>query len=129
MVTEEDFLGAQRELIPSVSAKELEHYARVRAQFESVGEKDERKNGEEEVDGKGKGKANGTAAGAVPEWQLPRRPKTNGRPRSSGKGKGKGKMKEEEVEGEGGEVDGVAQVPAATNGFQVGRAEDDEDLY
>ena len=131
MVTEEDFLAAQRELIPSVSAKELEHYARVRAQFESVGEKDDRKKLEngEEVNGKGKGKANGTAAGgAIPEWQLPRRPKTNGRPKSSGKGKGKGKMKEE-IEVEEDEVDGVTQVPAATNGFQVGRAEDDEDLY
>lgn len=33
-VKEEDFAGAMRELIPSVSAKELAHYQRVRAQFE-----------------------------------------------------------------------------------------------
>ncbi|EEP76556.1 peroxisomal biogenesis factor 6 [Uncinocarpus reesii 1704] len=36
MVTEEDFMAAQRELIPSVSAKELEHFERVRRTFESV---------------------------------------------------------------------------------------------
>ncbi|KAK0751556.1 peroxisomal biogenesis factor 6 [Schizothecium vesticola] len=34
MVTERDFLDANRELIPSVSAGELEHYERVRASFE-----------------------------------------------------------------------------------------------
>src|ERR1700712_3751519 len=39
MVTEDDFLGAEKELVPSVSAKELEHYKRVRAQFEKVEEK------------------------------------------------------------------------------------------
>lgn len=33
-VTEEDFLAAHRELIPSVSAGELAHYERVRASFE-----------------------------------------------------------------------------------------------
>lgn len=34
MVTEGDFMDAHRELIPSVSAGELEHYERVRAMFE-----------------------------------------------------------------------------------------------
>ncbi|MCJ1378380.1 peroxisomal assembly protein [Xylographa soralifera] len=34
MVTDEDFLAAQRELTGSVSAKELEHYQRVRRTFE-----------------------------------------------------------------------------------------------
>ncbi|MCJ1352306.1 MAG: peroxisomal assembly protein [Icmadophila ericetorum] len=34
MVTEEDFFEAQKELIGSVSAKELEHYQRIRRQFE-----------------------------------------------------------------------------------------------
>ncbi|TPX24970.1 peroxisomal assembly protein [Coccidioides immitis] len=36
MVTEEDFFAAQQELVPSVSAKELEHFERVRRTFESV---------------------------------------------------------------------------------------------
>ncbi|KAI2629022.1 peroxisomal biogenesis factor 6 [Xylaria nigripes] len=39
MVTEKDFLDANRELIPSVSAGELAHYERVRATFEGGGEK------------------------------------------------------------------------------------------
>ncbi|KAI4123724.1 MAG: hypothetical protein LQ347_006042 [Umbilicaria vellea] len=34
MVTEEDFASAQRELVGSVSAKELDHYQHVRATFE-----------------------------------------------------------------------------------------------
>ncbi|PLN82254.1 peroxisome assembly factor 2 [Aspergillus taichungensis] len=36
MVTEEDFTAAQGELVPSVSAKELEHFERIRQSFESV---------------------------------------------------------------------------------------------
>ncbi|KAJ5114889.1 hypothetical protein NUU61_000648 [Penicillium alfredii] len=36
MVTEEDFSSAQGELVPSVSAKELEHFERIRQTFESV---------------------------------------------------------------------------------------------
>ncbi|KAJ5967501.1 hypothetical protein N7501_003749 [Penicillium viridicatum] len=36
MVTEEDFLSAQGELVPSVSAKELEHFERIRQTFEAV---------------------------------------------------------------------------------------------
>lgn len=39
MVTEKDFLDANRELIPSVSAGELAHYERVRATFEGGREK------------------------------------------------------------------------------------------
>ena len=70
VVTEEDFFAAQRELIPSVSAKELEHYKRVREQFESV-------------DGKTEEPA---AQAKVPESEkltaVPHRPRINGRLRS-----------------------------------------------
>ena len=38
MVTEQDFLNAHTELIPSVSAGELAHYERVRAAFEGARE-------------------------------------------------------------------------------------------
>ncbi|KAE8145687.1 hypothetical protein BDV25DRAFT_63512 [Aspergillus avenaceus] len=41
MVTEEDFIEAQNELVPSVSAKELEHFERIRQSFESVDKKQE----------------------------------------------------------------------------------------
>ncbi|KAI0409763.1 peroxisomal biogenesis factor 6 [Xylaria palmicola] len=43
MVTEKDFLDANRELIPSVSAGELAHYERVRATFEGGREKQQQK--------------------------------------------------------------------------------------
>ncbi|KAL5339216.1 hypothetical protein BJX70DRAFT_175351 [Aspergillus crustosus] len=36
LVTEEDFDAAQGELVPSVSAKELEHFERIRQMFEST---------------------------------------------------------------------------------------------
>ncbi|CAZ84771.1 unnamed protein product [Tuber melanosporum] len=70
VVGEEDFLQAKGELVGSVSAKELEHYQRVREQFEMAEEKGKKGRGnaieqavvegEEEVpvvDKKGKGKA------------------------------------------------------------------------
>ncbi|KAE8360491.1 hypothetical protein BDV27DRAFT_134459 [Aspergillus caelatus] len=38
-VAEEDFIQAQNELVPSVSAKELEHFERIRQTFESVDKK------------------------------------------------------------------------------------------
>lgn len=68
MVTEEDFENAERELVPSVSMKELEHYKRVRAQFEKP---------EEEKAGKWKGKD-------ITDWQQQQQ---ESRPRSNGKGK------------------------------------------
>ncbi|KAH7410915.1 hypothetical protein BKA64DRAFT_741549 [Cadophora sp. MPI-SDFR-AT-0126] len=96
MVTEEDFVNAEKELVPSVSAKELEHYGMVRAQFEKVEDKDkEKSNGH--VD-----KVKGKAIDGVPDWQ-----KSNGaeagdeshRPRSNGKGKGKEKVAERKGKG------------------------------
>ncbi len=129
-VTEEDFMAAQRELIPSISAKELEHYQRVRAQFESVGEKEAREaaasaqNGGgrilgevggagEVVDRKGKGKARELLSGL--------RQKVNGTRGS----KGKPKMIEDEDEDEDeGYEAGSNSIPG---GF--GSAADDEDLY
>ncbi|KAF3309568.1 peroxisomal assembly protein [Orbilia oligospora] len=52
-VTEDDFMEAKKELIGSVSQKELEHYDRVRQMFETVDEK----KGDATVDKKGKGRA------------------------------------------------------------------------
>ncbi|UPX11714.1 peroxisomal assembly protein [Ascochyta rabiei] len=43
MVTEQDFMDAHRELVPSVSADELRHYDRVRRTFEGAGKPDEKK--------------------------------------------------------------------------------------
>jgi len=52
MVSEEDFLAAEKELVPSVSWGELEHYKKVRGLFEGNGNGSTEKN----PDVKGKGK-------------------------------------------------------------------------
>ena len=135
-VTEEDFMEAQRELVPSVSGKELEHYGRVRAMFESVGEREAREkvvaeNEEREVengqgDRKGKGKevvrnGNGTGTGSV---QVPLRHKVNGMARRPSGEKGKGKARAVDVDS--GEDEGYE---AGGNGFGMGDVADDEGLY
>jgi len=145
-VTEEDFLEAMKELVPSVSAKELDHYKKVREQFESVKEHDE-------DDGK---KAN--THPKIPEWQRQSSRKEEGekRPslpiRSSGSGKGKGKVvmsgkgkgkareyKEEEYEDEDGDYYAGGVVNGSANGKvdkRKGKAvdmgfgeEEEEDIY
>jgi peroxin-6 len=114
MVTEQDFVEAHRELVPSVSADELRHYQHVRNTFEGTGKKeDEAKriaapaasNG---VSGKGKAKA-------VPEEE---KVELNGN--GSGIGKGKGKA----VVANHGSKNSV---DIAEGGF--GDAADDEELY
>ncbi|KAI9677997.1 MAG: peroxisomal assembly protein [Caeruleum heppii] len=66
VVTEGDFVSAQQELVSSVSAKEIEHYDRVRKMFEAPDESPSaepqhgqisRASGGNAVDRKGKGKA------------------------------------------------------------------------
>lgn len=70
-VTEEDFDRAQRELVPSVSESELDHYKKVRERFEGKMKDGRAEEGEEEEkdwggktkveveQGKGKGKGKG----------------------------------------------------------------------
>ncbi len=126
MVTEQDFLDAYRELIPSVSAGELAHYERVRASFEG-----------------------GRDAGAQGEGQMPGRGASiglghrtvSGISRGSGKGKGRvavGKGKGKAVAQDSDECDDSAHdEPSRINGkgkekavaaFHDG-ADDDADLY
>ena len=125
LVTEEDFMAAQRELIPSVSAKELEHYSRVRAQFESTDTKQAEKNG-----------ASGTAYGMMARSGISgsrRLSRASAKLRNKGKGKGKanGDTDEDGDEFLGRVANGtMSTTPAfAMNGFQNGDARDDEDLY
>jgi peroxin-6 len=132
MVSEEDFISAERELVPSVSFKELEHYGKVRAQFEKVVEEKP-----QETNGKGK----------TPEQHE------QPRPRSNGKGKGKEKMVDKKGKGKavdswddgyddededpgfhdgaangfGGKGKGKGKV--VDMGFQEGSIDDDEGLY
>ncbi|KAK4185518.1 hypothetical protein QBC35DRAFT_503448 [Podospora australis] len=90
MVTEEDFIEAHKELIPSVSAGELQHYEKVRAMFEGAREKPADTNG---VSGHEDG-VNGHSGNRL---ALPgaRRTASGQSARSvvSSKGKGKGKGK------------------------------------
>ncbi|KAF8541180.1 hypothetical protein BDD12DRAFT_979837 [Trichophaea hybrida] len=69
VVSMRDFDEAKRELVGSVSAKELEHYQRVRAQFEQPEPTVDKK---EEEEGKGKGKGKGKSIMMMePEQPVP----------------------------------------------------------
>lgn len=131
MVTEQDYIDAHKELVPSVSADELRHYDRVRRTFEGAGKQEDRKQIEGPPlmngtgsNGKGKGKAvasvseeeamviqtenidlNGDADGAA------------GASGSSAKGKGKASVGHASK----------SSVDIAEGGF--GDAGDDEELY
>lgn len=74
LVTEGDFVEAQRELVPSVSAGELAHYEKVRGAFEGA-------RGGEEEEGAGKDKGKGKAR-AVSEEEVGG---VNGRAKGKGK--------------------------------------------
>ncbi|OTB06683.1 hypothetical protein M426DRAFT_318745 [Hypoxylon sp. CI-4A] len=134
MVTEQDFLDANRELIPSVSAGELAHYERVRSAFENQDSKQKQQQQSTESpkyagsgarppssrsasSGKGKGKASSG---------------------SSSKGKGKavatasdeGSNDEETPFGSYGSMNGKSKGKGkAVARFQDGTASDDDGLY
>ncbi|EHL02385.1 putative Peroxisomal biogenesis factor 6 [Glarea lozoyensis 74030] len=121
VVTEEDFVMAERELVPSVSFGELEHYKRVRAQFEKV---EEGKSEGEDKTGKGK---------------APALVSNHGRVDTNGKGKGKEKAVDRKGKGRAveewdGEDDGFKRSDvkgkgkAVDMGFQD-RMDDDDGLY
>ncbi|CAK7219329.1 peroxisomal assembly protein [Sporothrix bragantina] len=143
LVTEEDFLEANRELVPSISAGELAHYERVRATFE--GKKKEEKEKEQQQ----------RAASATASTPTPTpAPATASHSAKLAARKGKAKAKtsslrfsdveeedEESANGNGsddddtgsvilnGRVKGKGKAPAAPPGFEDPRASDDEDLY
>jgi peroxin-6 len=122
MVTEQDFIEAHNELVPSVSADELRHYQRVRATFEGSGKKEDppaATNGNGPVQSKGKGKAK---APATQDQDLVIRaehiePNGNGLG-ASGKGKGKAPVSNHASKN---------SVDIAEGGF--GDAAQDDDLY
>ncbi|KAK7521744.1 peroxin 6 [Phyllosticta citriasiana] len=133
VVTEDDFVSAKRELVPSVSADELQHYERVRRTFEEGGK-----------EGKGGGQARAQAQAQAPPPVAALRispaappggttPSADGKQpsamESNGKGKGKGKAA----------APGAGTLPAhePTNGArgvvhnvrEVSADDDDEDEY
>jgi peroxin-6 len=96
MVTEQDFIEAHKELVPSVSADELRHYQTVRNTFEGTGKNDEEKKKtavsirhegpERPLTSKGKGKVRAEDQGMVGRIENM---ELNGSSGTSGKGKGK----------------------------------------
>lgn len=119
MVTEQDFLDAHKELIPSVSAGELEHYEQVRAMFE--GAKDKKK------DGQGAGEANGVNGHQNGNGTLAITMGDGDDAGSNGSKKdrkGKGKAVDNEVNG-GGKGKGKEVVSP----FQEAGGDEDEGLY
>lgn len=98
VVTEEDFFGAQKELVPSVSAEELGHYERVRKEFEGGKEKENKDQSSAAATGLGK---NGATARDQTAEMLRREMKQraitsanssmNGQQGSNGTSNGKGK--------------------------------------
>ncbi|KAF2132615.1 AAA-domain-containing protein [Dothidotthia symphoricarpi CBS 119687] len=91
MVTEQDFIEAHNELVPSVSADELRHYDTVRKSFEGTGKKEDDKKNQVLLNGnKGKGKAEAPSD----DRQMSIRTDNmnlNGSAGGSSGGKGKGK--------------------------------------
>jgi peroxin-6 len=124
LVEEEDFIKAEKELVPSVSVKELDHYKRVRAQCEKAEDKNEEE----------KARAPASQHDGIPHWQQ-ERAKSNGKGKGKavdrkGKGKAVGTWDEEdddEFYSGGGMPNGrdKGKGKAIDMGFQA----DDEELY
>jgi peroxin-6 len=127
MVTEQDFIEAHKELVPSVSADELRHYQRVRSQFEGAGKKDDATppttNGDSSItvsssNGKGKGKAPATTEESDMVIRTESMDINGNGSGSAGKGKGKAPV---------GSHGSKNSVDIAEGGF--GDAAQDDDLY
>jgi peroxin-6 len=138
VVGEEDFMAAERELVPSVSADELGHYERVRREFEGVKESEE----------KPSQRTNGTDANTVARNQITQMlrmqmqmQRANSESGANSQDKGKGvdqEIVDEDfvirtdhlsMNGSGkGKGKGKARAESP-NGAQFGDAADDEDMY
>ncbi|KAJ4372280.1 peroxisomal assembly protein [Neocucurbitaria cava] len=132
MVTEQDFVEAHRELVPSVSADELRHYERVRKAFEGTGKKEEDKKAQAITAGnegppqnpswKGKGKARAPAGDEENMVIHTENINLNGSATSGGGSSGKGKGKAPVANHAS-----KSSVDIAEGGF--GEATQDDDLY
>jgi peroxin-6 len=127
MVTEQDFIEAHKELVPSVSADELRHYQRVRNTFEGTGKKEEEKKDAvstgntvpiQSYSAKGKGKARIAADDEGDMVVRIENVNLNGSAGASGKGKGKALVANHGSKN---------SVDIAEGGF--GDATQDDDLY
>jgi len=139
VVGEEDFMAAERELVPSVSADELGHYERVRREFEGVKESEE----------KPSQRTNGTDSNTVARNQITQMlrmqmQRANSEPGGNSQGKGKDVDPEfaDSVDEDfvirtdhlsmngSGKSKGKGKARAESpDGAQFGDAADDEDMY
>ncbi|KAI0259961.1 P-loop containing nucleoside triphosphate hydrolase protein [Gloeopeniophorella convolvens] len=91
-----DFAAALRELVPSVSAAEMAHYAQIRARFSAeaaaaAGEAEASPQSSPDLDGRGRGKVRAVVA----EIEKDKGKGKSREPEGGGKGKGKGKAREQ----------------------------------
>lgn len=132
MVTEEDFMNAHNELVPSVSAGELAHYESVRATFEGSPDKDKQQQAQQQQQ-----RPTASVIRAVSGSSAVSRVSSKGKGKavaasSKGKGKAVALNSDDEYESEGnvtvtnGKGKGKGKAIA---GFQDGTASDDEGLY
>ncbi|KAI1423938.1 peroxisomal biogenesis factor 6 [Xylaria sp. FL1777] len=130
MVTEKDFLDANRELIPSVSAGELAHYQHVRATFEGGGEKQQQQTRDTDA----------VLSPTSSEFGRPSSTAGKGKGKAVGKGKGKaiatGNNDEDDDDTDAGQSASYGSVNGRVKGkgkgvaqFQDLTASDDEGLY
>ncbi|OAA61054.1 ATPase, AAA-type, core [Niveomyces insectorum RCEF 264] len=152
MVTEQDFLDAHRELVPSISSGELAHYERVRATFEGSRQKQTQQQQQQQqqvTDGATVSVAPPSSSAASSAASSTARPPRKAGRGAMGKGKGKASslrfsdVEEEDEDDEDDEDEDVGTKGAASNGqtvkgkdkavsaslFEDQRASDDEDLY
>lgn len=144
MVTEQDFIDAHKELVPSVSAEELKHYERVRKAFEGTGKKSEKKDatgggggeeashngqgGDSSWKGKGKMPVGSESDSIVIQTESIDLTESTGAAgfgaaaSSAGSGKGKGKMPAQQHASRN-------IVDIAEGGFGDDGAKDDDELY
>jgi peroxin-6 len=123
MVTEQDFIAAHQELVPSVSADELRHYQRVRATFEGSGKKEEAPTpatGITPLQSTGKGKAKAPATDGEDMVIRAEHVELNGNGSVGASWKGKGKAPASNHASK-------TSVDIAEGGF--GDAANDDDLY
>ncbi|KAJ3947770.1 peroxisomal assembly protein [Colletotrichum fioriniae] len=138
MVTEEDFMNAHNELVPSVSAGELAHYESVRASFEGSPDKQQQQQQPQQRPAPAAAAAGGGNR-AVSASSIVSRASSKGKGKATAaalsKGKGKALALDSDDDEYGSEDDGTV-----TNGkgkgkgkavatFQDGTASDDEGLY
>ncbi|PYH75786.1 peroxisomal biogenesis factor 6 [Aspergillus uvarum CBS 121591] len=124
VVTEDDFWEAQDELVPSVSAKELEHFERIRQTFESVDkQKQQSVNGASGPPQTIQDALDALDAGGQLEFSMDG-PVANGDAQSPAVNKGKGKLVPSMVRNASGQLTnskGKGKSPAGAGGKSKGK--------